>query len=601
MRFVKNGPDVPDRLVRAHEEGRVVFFCGAGISYPAGLPDFAGLVDGLFEALGENKNSTEQAAIQEKRYDLAIGLLERRIQKPPLVRSKLRDILTPKDLSKPKATQSHRALLTLAKARDGGTRLVTTNFDRIFCAVEPKLPSFAAPLLPIPKRTRWDGVVYLHGLLPEDNDAVVLNNLVVSSGDFGLAYLTERWASRFVTELFIGYTVCFVGYSIDDPVLRYMIDALSADRLRGETAHEVFAFGTFTSGKMDEGEQAWKAKGVTPVLYDDVRDHELLHHTLHAWAAVYRDGLNGKYAIVTRDAAGLPSHLEGDGQIDRVLWAIMDPLGQPAKAFAELDPIPPVEWLTVFAEARFTQKDLPRFGIVPVSPTDQQIAFSLLNHPTPYDRGKWMMLCGHISTVQGAAQLDAVMFHIAQWLVRHLDKRELLGWVVGNGSSLHPTLAGLISRRLQKNDLPRPLSTIWRLICARLATSDYGPLNFFQWISAFKNGGWSVALRMELRDLLQPLVHFREPFNWKVAGELGSDGEKNIDREPHVKDNVNWEIKLRAGEHFSHSLGDVKKTPDWPRAAVDCLSDFTTCLRDALDLMAELEGASEWSEDRKSV
>ncbi|KPU61997.1 hypothetical protein AN403_6135 [Pseudomonas fluorescens] len=28
MQFVANGPDIPDELLQAHEEGRVVFFCG---------------------------------------------------------------------------------------------------------------------------------------------------------------------------------------------------------------------------------------------------------------------------------------------------------------------------------------------------------------------------------------------------------------------------------------------------------------------------------------------------------------------------------------------------------------------------------------------
>ena len=40
MQFVKNGPDVPERLLQAHEDGKVVFFCGAGVSYPAGRPRF---------------------------------------------------------------------------------------------------------------------------------------------------------------------------------------------------------------------------------------------------------------------------------------------------------------------------------------------------------------------------------------------------------------------------------------------------------------------------------------------------------------------------------------------------------------------------------
>lgn len=40
MQFLKNGPDIPERLLQAHEDGQVVFFCGAGVSYPARLPGF---------------------------------------------------------------------------------------------------------------------------------------------------------------------------------------------------------------------------------------------------------------------------------------------------------------------------------------------------------------------------------------------------------------------------------------------------------------------------------------------------------------------------------------------------------------------------------
>lgn len=49
--FISHGPDIPERLLQVHEDGRVVFFCGAGISYPARLPGFGGLVDRLYSAL----------------------------------------------------------------------------------------------------------------------------------------------------------------------------------------------------------------------------------------------------------------------------------------------------------------------------------------------------------------------------------------------------------------------------------------------------------------------------------------------------------------------------------------------------------------------
>ena len=76
MQFVRRGPDVPERLLQAHEKGRVVFFCGAGISYPARLPGFAGLVDELYSRLEVIPDPVQAAAIKAKRYDTAVGLLE---------------------------------------------------------------------------------------------------------------------------------------------------------------------------------------------------------------------------------------------------------------------------------------------------------------------------------------------------------------------------------------------------------------------------------------------------------------------------------------------------------------------------------------------
>ena len=172
MQFVRQGPDIPERLLQAHEEGRVVFFCGAGISYPARLPSFAGLVEKLYVALATTPNAVQQAAINAGQFDTAVGLLEADIvggRKEAIVRKALADILTP-DLGAPNATATHEALLTLGRSREGRTRLITTNFDRLFeevIAVKSlSVERFQAPLLPVPKN-RWDGLVYLHGLLAD--------------------------------------------------------------------------------------------------------------------------------------------------------------------------------------------------------------------------------------------------------------------------------------------------------------------------------------------------------------------------------------------------------------------------------------------------
>lgn len=289
MQFVTNGPDVPDQLLQLHEEGRVVFFCGAGISYPAGLPGFKGLVDRIYEGLGTKQTALEKDAYERKQFDATLDLLERRIPGQRLaLRRKLADALKPRWRLKG-ATDTHASLLDLARCQDGSLRLVTTNFDVIFERAARKakkdLRSYVAPMLPLPKNSRWDGLVYLHGLLPKKPDDDALNRLVVTSGDFGLGYLTERWAARFVSELFRQYVVCFVGYTINDPVLRYMMDALAADRMLGEATPQAYAFGECGPGQEETATVEWKAKGVTPILYElpsNTNDHSALHRTLRA-------------------------------------------------------------------------------------------------------------------------------------------------------------------------------------------------------------------------------------------------------------------------------------------------------------------------------
>jgi SIR2-like domain len=344
MQFVPNGPDIPNALLQAHEEGKVVFFCGAGISYPAGLPGFKGLVDRIYSSIGTQPNEIEKEAYDRWQYDTTLNLLEARVPGGRwTVRKALAEALKPK-LRKKGATTTHTALLDLARNRDGSVHLITTNFDRIFnreiSRKKLQLTEYAAPCLPIPKNSRWNGLVYLHGMLPKELEEHALNQLIITSGDFGLAYLTERWAARFVSDLFQNFTVCFVGYSIGDPVLRYLMDALAADRMLGEFPPQAYAFGSYRTDKeakpKDREPQQkieWKAKGVIPILYDAPHhDHSALHRTLDLWAQTYRDGIQGKESIVTEYALTKPSaSTQQDDYVRRMIWALSDRSGKPAK------------------------------------------------------------------------------------------------------------------------------------------------------------------------------------------------------------------------------------------------------------------------------
>jgi hypothetical protein len=53
-----------------------------------------------------------------------------------------------------------------------------------------------------------------------------------------------------------------VGYSIDDPVVRYMMDALAADRILGEVTPHAYAFADFPTGEETAKQAVWEAKGV---------------------------------------------------------------------------------------------------------------------------------------------------------------------------------------------------------------------------------------------------------------------------------------------------------------------------------------------------
>ncbi len=46
--------------------------------------------------------------------------------------------------------------------------------------------------------------------------------MVLDDKDFGKAYFTDGWATHFLTEVFANYTVLFIGYSVNDPVIRYL-------------------------------------------------------------------------------------------------------------------------------------------------------------------------------------------------------------------------------------------------------------------------------------------------------------------------------------------------------------------------------------------
>lgn len=605
MQFVNHGPDIPDALLQAHEEGRVVFFCGAGISRPAGLPDFGGLVQRLFQQAGEPADGAESDFIGQSKFDRAIGRYELRIQGGrTTTRRGLPSILTA-DLTKRLALTTHFALLTLGRSHDGGLKLVTTNFDTLFedAASHYRL---SAPTVyhDAPTRLRWDGVVHLHGRMPVQPSADDLDQLVLSDGDFGQAYLTQGWAARFVAGLFRDYTLCFVGYSIDDPVLRYMTAAHALDG-----AQKMFAFASYETGKAESALQAWKDKHVSPILYDDAAFHRSLHRTLHVWASVYRDGVAGKERLVARYAHRLPKESKPQNDfVGRMLWALSDQEGLPAKRFADFSPAPSLDWLLdAFSDERYRYSDLARFDVPARKKIDGNLRFSLIRRPAPYDRAQPMRL---VSGVSPETQWDDVMFHLARWLVRHLDDPRLVIWIAERGGQMHDRWPFLIEQELDRiaslkregktseldeirlhapKAIPGPLMrTLWRLILSGRVKSPWREPDLYRWQGRLKREGLTTTLRLELRELLAPKVVLKKPFR-------RSDEDSGCTDEPtRIKQLVDWELAL-AADHVHSALRDLADE-HWASALPLLLDDFQQLLRDALDLLREFGEADNHSD-----
>jgi hypothetical protein len=76
MRFISDGPSIPDELLTARDSGQVLFFCGAGISQAdAKLPNFAVLAERVLALLGSAVDSPARRLFNAAReFEKASGL-----------------------------------------------------------------------------------------------------------------------------------------------------------------------------------------------------------------------------------------------------------------------------------------------------------------------------------------------------------------------------------------------------------------------------------------------------------------------------------------------------------------------------------------------
>ena len=491
--LVSKGPSIPIRLMNELDSGHVVFFCGAGVSKGegSGLPDFAGLVTQVYEDHRMDPDDVESVALhldesdpkrRRPQLDKALGLLER----PGRLGARaLRDTVMQLVSEPPSGPlKVHGALLALSRTKRG-FRLITTNFDNRFLDAEPEIKRIdEAPKLPVPKPHNWESLVHLHGRVVPDDDG---SNLVLTAADFGRAYLTERWAARFVTELFREFTIVFVGYSVADPVMSYIVDALAAEREKGGQFSKAYAFADHNQNA-DEAEKTrrtWLAKNIDPILYDNTDNHRLLAETLTEWARIKNDPFHTRSQIALNDITKLPAG-PNDPIVERVLWALEDPVA--AKALVESPPIVDERdfskihwWLELFAQGGLLQ--CTALGKDPKIGKKKPAVVSLVNG--------WLQALN-------PNDLDVTRIWLARWIARHLHVPHVLAWVLRKGGHLHPQLRDFVQMQLANADteIPPRLRLLWTIL------ANYEPIHprRFLWAPKHHQDAQSDEERCRIED-----------------------------------------------------------------------------------------------------
>jgi hypothetical protein len=543
LRFIANGPDIPDKLLQARDEGRVVFFCGAGVSIAkANLPDFFELTDKVITKLRVSADSPAvKLAKVAKKIDKAVGmpgivsadrifsLLEREFR-PEDIESEVVSALKPKrkcDLS------VHRTLIDLATTKTGSVRsvrIVTTNFDRLFNQCNSELEYWLSPRLPDPShKSGIDGIIYLHGRASKDYKSAEGDGFVLSSSDFGKAYLLNGWATQFFRSVLERYVVAFVGYSADDPPVHYLLEAL---RKESGKLDRVYAF---QAGNSQDAVALWKHKGIEAIPYDQANKHAALWETLEAWAVRARDPDVWTKGVIDLALNG-PEHLlpHERGQVAHIVST-----SDGMRKFSESEPPPPADWLCVFdPHRRYAKPDYQtrRFGgLGPyVNPFDSYGLDSDVTPPriAPDDRnakrevpsGAWdafalnaldrksleddnlSSLKGHWAT--NSPRLTGRIGMLGNWIARVSNQPTALWWAA-HQITLHGDIKDQIRWQLERpeHESTPEIRKAWRFLFeASFGKSDGFDSRWYGLEAQIKKDGWDSATVRQFAEISRPYL-----------------------------------------------------------------------------------------------
>lgn len=553
MRFLANGPSIPDDLLVARDAGDVIFFCGAGVSrHRAGLPDFLKLGGDVIDLLGASEKSLARKLFLRIKEigvmdgvggliatDRIFSLLEREFEQNDVQKAVARAIRPADDAD----LIAHKTLIDLSRGRDGTVRLVTTNFDLLFERCVDGIAYSGPPNLPNPRSPTFEGIVHLHGRVNADYSGPGDEEFIVSSADFGRAYLSDGWATRFMQLLLARFQIVFVGYAADDPPVQYLLEALN---LHAGNRSRLFAF---QPGMNTDDAALWEHRGVRAIPFDNSAGFDPLWDSLGAWAERARD-VDGWYANLLARAANGPAAVNPHtrGQVAHLLST-----GEGARRVVVADKPIPASWLLMldprqrFAKAGLldpygesTERIDPYQSLsldfdIPPQPDDRDDGFLRdraipdgswdVFAPTLFDQEDSVdvrpgAFCGAEAATSGA--LGGRLNNLAIWLHKVAHQPIALWWAAGR-APLHPHIVDMITAWIRQDPerWPDDIRYGWRMLFEAWEDRRVDPnRGYFDLQHRVQKEGWSEARIRDYADLFKPKLKverkfgIRHPLSW---------------------------------------------------------------------------------------
>lgn len=247
--------EIPEEILSAQQDNRLVIFVGAGASTPppSNLPTFKDLAIQIANG--------EFTLKKNEPIDYFLGRIEKNGKGVHRIAQKILSDNT----SSP--SELHKNIVSLFTT-PSAIRIITTNMDKHFTTLitnqfGSSVDIYYNPALP--SGYNVSGLVYLHGSVEKDP-----SDMILTDENFGRAYIIDGRTSTFLKDLFKAYTAVFIGYSHEDIIMKYLA--------RGLGYSERYAF-------CEDGKEShWEYFNIQPITYPKSENHASLVESLEIWS-----------------------------------------------------------------------------------------------------------------------------------------------------------------------------------------------------------------------------------------------------------------------------------------------------------------------------